>query len=60
MEEISQSSIIGRIVFHILLILQPLSLFRLLGRFCISIASPYFFGKYDVMLAIMIVLSNSI
>jgi len=55
--EIDQSSLTGRIIFHILFILQPLSLFRLLGCF-ISMASLYFLGKYIVMLAIVIVLSN--
>jgi len=53
--EIGQSSLTGRIVFHILL-----SLFRLLGCFCISMASLYFFGKYDVSMPIVVVLSNSI
>jgi len=58
--EIGQSSITRRMVFHILFMLQPFiaaSLFRLLGCFCTSMASLYFLRKYDIMLAIVIVLS---
>jgi len=56
--EIGLSSITGRMVLFYLCCSHYL--FRLLGCFCISMASLYFFEKYDVILVIMIVLSNSI
>jgi len=55
--EIDRSSVTGRIVFYFIYVV---SLFRLLGYFYISISSLYFFGKYDVMLVIVIVLLNNI
>jgi len=41
-------------------VVTVLSLFRLSQCFCISIVSLYLLGKYNVVLAIVVVLSNSI
>jgi len=41
-------------------VVAGVSLFRLSECFCISIASLYFLGKYDVVVAIVVVLSNNI
>jgi len=46
-ELIFNNGFYGRMVFHILFT-QPLPLFKLLGYFCISMASLYFLEKYDV------------
>jgi len=59
--KIGQSSITRKMVFHIIYVAAiafiAASLFRLLGCFCTSMASLYFLRKYDIMLAIVIVLS---
>jgi len=56
----SQFSIIGASIFYLCYLRLAVSLFRLSECFCISIASLYFLGKYDVVVAIVDVLSNNI